>query len=122
MTSQFLTAFAGTYTFNNGGQLEWAQVTFVSDATVGNRQIVMQLQKANGTVIASFNAGIVQAASLTRTYTFSPEMVSGSSFVGNNVNVAIPRIKVPVGYKVVFKDSAVIALATDTISTAAGLS
>ena len=55
-------------------QVLWLWVEFASTATVGDRQIVIEIQDSAADVIAQIRAGITQAASLTRYYMFGPSM------------------------------------------------
>jgi len=48
------------------------RVELTTTATVGDRQIVLQLLDDSSDVIGEVRAGVVQAASLTRYYEFSP--------------------------------------------------
>lgn len=102
--------------------VDWIQATVVSSGSAGNRQIVIEFLDAAGTVFLSMKAGAVQAASLTETYTASPELVPGSSFVATNINIAIPRVMLPKSGSVRIKDSAAIDVPTDTIAFNAGVS
>lgn len=56
-------------------QILWMWVEYTSTATVGDRQLVVQVQDAATDVIADWaRAGIVQAASVARNYLFAPAL------------------------------------------------
>jgi len=68
-------------------QLQWLRVSYVSSATVGNRNLAWQII-SGGQVIANFTCGVIQAASKTYTYLFAPGMpdsvaVRDSTFVSS---------------------------------------
>ena len=61
-------------------QVLWIRVELTTTATVGNRQMVVEIQDSAGDVIAEFRAGAVQAASLTRYYQFGASMADLQAF------------------------------------------
>lgn len=52
----------------------WAWVEWTSNATVGNRQVVMEISDSGSDVIMEIVPGVTQAASLTYKYLFAPGM------------------------------------------------
>ena len=61
-------------------QILWVWVEYTSDATVGDRQLVVEVQDAANDVIAQFRVGEVQAASLTRYYILAPALADLEAF------------------------------------------
>jgi len=62
-------------------QILWIWVELTSDATVGDRQLEIEVQNSGADVIAEWaRAGIVQAASLTRNYLFAPAISDLGTF------------------------------------------
>lgn len=101
-------------------QLDWMHVTLVSDATVGNRQIVLELYDQGNVLQADWHAGAVQAASLTRHYMFQQGgNYRETAFVDGEIQIAIPdRLCVPSGWYLRVRDSAAIAPAADDMTVA----
>ena len=60
----------------------WLEVT--TTATVGDRQIVVQLQDGAADVIGEFRARITQAASLTYNYMFGPSLAQDLAIYDTN--------------------------------------
>lgn len=116
-------AAVGAATISRPGQftVEWLQAILVSSGNAGNRQIVIDVLDAENNVLATLPAGLVQAASLTRSYTAAPELTSGTSFISNDVAIALPRIVVPASGTFRVRDSAAIHAAGDTIALNAGI-
>lgn len=93
------------------------RVVYTSTATVGNRQIGMQYEKADGTIVASMRAGATQAASLTRIYTFGLGLMDMTSFRDTDyLSMPLPVVVLPAGYIVRVWDKAAIAAAADSMS------
>ena len=89
-------------------------VELVTTAAEGNRQIVVEIQDASDDVVAQFRAGIVQAASLTRYYLFSPQVGDLAAFRDTDyLSTPIPPLVLPAGYDVRVYDNAAIAAAAD---------
>jgi len=61
-------------------QILWLWIELTTTATVGDRQIVVEIQDSAGDVIGQFRAGVVQAASLTRYYQFAASMADLQAF------------------------------------------
>jgi hypothetical protein len=89
----------------------WIELT--TTATVGNRQVVVEMQDSTGDVIGSFLAGIVQTASLAKNYMFAPGLELMAAFVGTYLSFPLPPMFLPAGFKVRVYDSAAIDAAAD---------
>ena len=62
-------------------QILWIWVEFSATATVGDRQIVIEVQDTGADVIAQWaRAGVVQAANLVRFYLFAPAVADLTGF------------------------------------------
>jgi len=97
---------------------EWEILTIwvelVTDATVGNRQVAIEIQDSAADVILRISAGIVQAASLTRNYAFGHGLQDLTAFRDTAyLTTPLPKIILPPAYIVRVLDSAAIAAATD---------
>ena len=104
-------------TFTVPASTEWEilsiWVELSTTATVGNRQVVVEMQDSAGDVIGSFLAGIVQTASLTRNYMFAPGLELMTVFVGAYLSFPLPPMVLPDGFKVRVYDSAAVDAAAD---------
>ena len=60
--------------------VEWLWAELTTDATVGNRQLEVQILDDAADVIGEVATGIVQAASLTRYYLFAPNVTELAAF------------------------------------------
>ena len=90
----------------------WVELTTTADA--GNRQITIEIQDAAADVIGQVRAGIVQAASLTRYYMFSPPLGDLVGFRDTNyLMTPLPMIVLPATYILRVYDSAAIAAGAD---------
>jgi hypothetical protein len=91
-------------------------VTLVTTATVGNRQLVVELTDGTN-VIAQARAGIVQAASLTRYYNFSKAMPELVAFRDTDyLSTQLPDIQLLPTYVLRVYDKAAIAAAADDMT------
>lgn len=72
-------------------KLMWAHMRYTSDATVGNRQIRLQVLDDTGASRFDTHAGAVQAASLDYHYEFMQGIYRETSFVDNAIQVPIPE-------------------------------
>lgn len=61
------------------------QVAFTSTATAGNRQLVITIQDDSDAVVFNYSAGAVQAASLTRSYSFGRGTFRETAFVDGKI-------------------------------------
>lgn len=94
-----------------------AHVALVSTATVGNRQIEVEVTDADGNTVFDLVAGAVQAASLTRHYGFLQGIARETSFVGSELRVALPiDCYVVPGGSIRFYDSAAVDAAADDMT------
>ena len=80
----------GTVVFRKRGHIHFGHVIYNSDATVGNRQLVVEIKDEAGNLVVDFHAGAVQAASLGRHYVFQGGVYRETSFVNGEIQVAIP--------------------------------
>ncbi len=89
----------------------------VTTATVGNRQIVVDVRDAGDNVVIRIVAGATQAASLTRTYHAAPTLPAAAAFVGNALTMPFPeKVLIPAGWDIRVWDSAAIDAAADDLS------
>jgi hypothetical protein len=98
-------------------EILYGQVTLVTSATAGNRQMVIQILDDDDVEVATIRAGAVQAASTTRYYEFVQGVPRETSFIDESINVAIPDefIALP-EYTVVIKDTDAIDAAADDMT------
>lgn len=98
-------------------EILYGQIIMVTDGTVGNRQMVIQILDDADVEVATIRAGAVQAASTTRYYEFVQGVPRETSFIDDSINVAIPDefIALP-GYDIVIKDIDAIAATTDDMT------
>lgn len=98
-------------------QLLTIWVELVTTATVGDRQIEIQFTDASDDVIAQVQAGIVQAASLTRNYLFALNVADLTAFRDTSfLTTPLPCMVLPAGYKIrVYDNNAVDAAADDMV-------
>lgn len=100
-------------------KLNWAHITLISTATVGNRQMEMQIFDASNNLMMSVSAGTTQAASLTRDYHFMQGTDRETAFVASELQTPFPAdLYLPAGWKIRFRDSAAIAAAADDMTVA----
>lgn len=101
-------------------RLYYGQITLISTAVVGNRQMALEVQDDSANVIFRSLAGAVQAASLTREYHFAPNPVREAAFVNGQIMVPTPPelILLP-GWTLRFYDTAAIDAAADDMTVAA---
>lgn len=97
--------------------LDWLHVTYVSTATVGNRQIVLRLYDSANVLRGDWHAGAVQAASLTRHYAFQPGIYRETAFVDGDIQVAIPdKLVIPPRWYLRILDTAAVDAAADDMT------
>lgn len=96
-------------------QVLWIWVELTSTATVGNRQMTIEIQDSAADVIGRWKAGAVQAASLTRNYCFAPSNADLTAFRDTTflMTPIAPTLLLPAGYIIRVYDSAAIAAAAD---------
>lgn len=95
--------------------LHGVAVRFTSSATIGNRQIVVEIRDAADAVVARFVANLTQAASLTRYYAFAPGNAPDSAFAIDAAGVPMAPAVALATWDVVVKDDANIDAAGDTM-------
>jgi hypothetical protein len=104
-------------TFTVPASTEWEilsiWIELSTTATVGNRQIVVEMQDSTGDVIGKFLAGAVQLASLAREYEFAPMVQLMTAFVGTYLSFPLPPYFLSAGEKVRVYDSAAVDAAAD---------
>lgn len=106
-----------TVTASYEWKIQWIWVEFTSTATVGNRQMVIEIQDNAADVIFQMRAGLVQAASLTRYYLFAPMGAEIVTFRDTDfLYVPMPPIHLPASYVIrIYDNNAVDAAADDMI-------
>lgn len=98
-------------------------VTFISAANVGNRQIIFEINDVAGNVLERVSAGAVQAASLTRYYSFIPGGERDTAFVDGGIIMPIPStLYLLSGQSIRIRDSANIAAGVDDMTVALNVS
>ena len=114
-----------TFTVPDGEmwRLLYANATFVTTATVGNRQIRMEVSDPSGSPMGYISSGAVQAASLTRHYGFMQGIYRETSFIDGMIQIPIPLdLYLPAGATIRFYDSAAVDAAADDLTIAFGYS
>lgn len=98
-------------------EIEWLYVTLITTATVGNRQLQIEILKADNTVLAAIPVGIVQAASLTRNYLLAEHLPDLTAFRNTAyLMTPMPKFTLSAGMKVKIYDIAAIAAAADDMN------
>lgn len=120
-TLNFTTADDSDNTFtvpaNTEYQILSVYVSLVTTATVGNRQMAVQALDASNNVLLGARAGVVQAASLTRAYSFAPGLPQDTAFRDTDyLGVSLPAIFLAPGQKLRVYDKAAIAAAADDMT------
>lgn len=103
-------------------QILWIWVEFAATGTVGNRQLVVEIQDAGSNVVAQIRAGAVQAASLTRKYLFAPGMMDLTTFRDTDflATPIPPGLLLGAGWKVRVYDKTAVAAAADDMTVRIG--
>jgi len=96
-------------------QVLWVWVEYTSTATVGDRQLVMELQDDSNDVIGQIRVGATQAASLTYYYTIGPALADLDAVRDGDwiMTPHMPTIVLPAGYQVRIYDNNAVAAAAD---------
>lgn len=95
----------------------YGSVILVSTATVGNRQMALEIQDDSANVVFRSLAGAVQVASLTREYHFAPNPVREAAFVNTQIMVPIPpKLILLPGWTLRVYDTAAIDAAADDMT------
>lgn len=101
-------------------KLNWAHLTYTSDATVGNRTIVLEVLDDAGNIVLDVHTSANQAASLTRHHEFFPGVYRETAFstVGAAITTPIPMgLIIPGNYILRVRDSAAIAAGDSLVFT-----
>lgn len=97
----------------------YGQVTLISSAVVGNRQMALEIQDAAAKVVFRSLAGAIQAENLTREYHFTPDVSREAAFVSGQIMVPVPpKLIMPPGWTMRFYDTAAIDAAADDMTVA----
>lgn len=92
----------------------WIWIRMSTTATVGNREIIVDIRDDTGTVIASLNTGINHAENLIRFYLFAEGLPRETAFFStDNLYHPTPKISLPPTFDVRVLDSAVVDVAAD---------
>lgn len=92
-------------------------VVLVTDATVGNRQIVFEAMNTDGVVVGRISAGATQAASLTRRYLGMQGTYRETAFINTDIQIPIPQDSfLPAGFSLHVYDSAAISPTGDDMT------
>lgn len=108
-----------SFTVPNGEmwKLNYLLVTMATSATVGNRQLMIEVQNSAGTVLGRISAGAVQAAATTRYYSCMQGIYRETTFINNELQVPIPMdAYLPAGVVLRVYDSAAIDPAADDMT------
>jgi hypothetical protein len=102
-------------------RLLYANATLITTATVGNRQVRMEVSDPSGNPMGYISSGAVQAASLTRHYGFMQGIYRETSFIDGMIQIPIPvDLFLPAGATIRFYDSAAVDAAADDLTVAFG--
>lgn len=95
----------------------YGQITLISTATAGNRQMALEITDDSAKLVFRSLAGAVQVASLTREYHFAPNVDREAAFVNGQIMVPVPPklIMLP-GWTMRFYDTAAIDAAADDMT------
>jgi hypothetical protein len=108
-----------TFTVPSGKAWRLVAITarLISTATVGNRQLDVLITDGSDNLLIKYQAGAVQAASLTRDYHFAPNHPQDTGFTNGVMLRALGSdLVLPAGYKVRVYDSAAIHAAADDLT------
>lgn len=94
-----------------------ASARLATTATVGNRQLDVLVTDAADNLLMKYQAGAVQAASLSRDYHFAPQHPQETGFTnGVMLRALAGDLVIPAGFKVRVFDSAAIDAAADDLT------
>lgn len=99
-------------------QVLWIWIELTTTATVGDRQLQVDLRDAADDVIGQVRVGAVQAASLTRYYMLGPALSDLGAFRDTDylMTPLPPTVFLPAGYDIrIFDNNAVAAAADDMV-------
>lgn len=111
---QDVTTNSSAKTFTVPADTEWqvfsVYANYATNATVGNRQLAVQVLDSSGnTILQGYRAGIVQAASLTRIYQFGGVPQDSAFRDTDYLGVQMPPLYLTAGQKLKVWDKAAIA-------------
>ena len=99
---------------NTNYRLLYGNVNYVSTATVGDRQLELQILDGSSNIVYKVSAGVVQAASLTVDYSFVPGAVrEGTVFNGELIVPIVSDLYIPSAFTIRVIDSAAVDAAAD---------
>lgn len=77
-------------------EIQSIYVALTTNATVGNRNVAVDVQLPAGTVVHRTTVGIVQAASVTRQYNIAPYVANLTSFINTSfISTPMPPLQLP---------------------------
>ena len=95
-------------------QVQWIWVELTTTDDQGDRQLVIEIQDVATDVIGQIRAGVVQAASLTRYYMFSPQVAGMAAFIDTDfLTTPIPPFFLKQGDIIRIYDNNAVAVAAD---------
>ena len=101
-------------TGNSSATSIWLE--FATDATVGNRQLQIDIRDDAADVIFQMRVGIVQAASITRYYALSPHLVDLTAFRDTDyLMTPFPELTLAESWSVRIWDNNAVAVAGDDL-------
>ena len=96
-------------------KIQAIQVNLITTATVGNRNLEIIVDDGTNELFRA-TAQAVQAASLTRNYSWAPDGQDDAAFINNALRIRIPNVWLPSGSRVrVFDFAAIDAAADDMV-------
>ncbi len=99
--------------------LKSVRVKLTSTVTGGNRQIAVEIRDGAGVVLWRTLAGAVQAASVTRFYSFAPGLQNDAAFVVDEIGAAMPAdLEMPETFDVHVLDVNAVDAAADDMEVA----
>lgn len=86
--------------------IQSVRIVLTSDATVGDRQMVLRFRDEADYVLFEARAGAVQAASTTRTYVFAPHVSDMTAFRDTDfITTPIPEMELYAGFDIYVYDN-----------------
>lgn len=96
-------------------RIQAIQVNLITTATVGNRNLEIIVDDGTNELFRA-TAQAVQAASLTRDYSWAPDGQDDAAFINDALRIRIPNVWLPSGSRVrVFDFAAIDAAADDMV-------
>lgn len=102
---------------NTEWRIQSIWVEFISTATGGNRQLVVEIQDGSDDVVFRVITGLVQADTITRYYQFAPHLVHLTAFIDSDyLMTPFPAMVLPATYDIrIYDNNAVDAAADDMV-------